>query len=223
MHRTENRPLPTGAITPARGAGLRRRAHRRLDHAARPLRPRRWPPRSPPARSSTTPCSTRWCSSGAPVAPPSSAGCPAPRRCSSAGPRSPARWPGRPGLLRRRLLLADAALLGPGHALPRRLRPRRRADAAGGHQRAQRRPPDRSPGPGRRSRSRCCCGRWPPATARLALHGRRRRAWAPGSSPRRTGCSAGSARRRDPADAAVPRVDLLHGALPAAIVVDVLV
>ena len=47
-----------------------------------------------------------------------------------------------------------AALLGPGHPLPRRLRRRRRADAPGG----------REPAPHRRSASsptRCCCGRSP--------------------------------------------------------------
>ena len=55
-------------------------------------------------------------------------------------------------VLRRRLLLADAALLGAGHALPRRLRAGRRPDAAGGRARAVGRPADRRLGLGDRRR-----------------------------------------------------------------------
>ena len=40
MHRTSNRPMVTGEITPAQRAGLRRRPHRRVDGLVRPRRQR---------------------------------------------------------------------------------------------------------------------------------------------------------------------------------------
>ena len=64
-------------------------------------------------------------------------------------------------LFARRLLLDAAAHLGAGAALPRGLRRRRRADAAGRGARRRGRPPDRRSTPASWSRCRCCSGRSP--------------------------------------------------------------
>ena len=96
------------------------------------------------------------------------------------------------GLLRRRLLLADAALLGAGHAVPRRLRARRRPDAAGGADGAVGGPADRRLGLGDRRRLAAAVAGGGRLRHRLGLHGRRPRGSAAGSSSRRTGCCAAS-------------------------------
>ncbi len=81
MHRTARRPLPMGIVSPREALVFGIVLSRRVDRPARGDDDPRWRRRSRRARSSTTPSSTRWCSSGTPGAAPSSAGCPARRRC----------------------------------------------------------------------------------------------------------------------------------------------
>ena len=83
--------------------------------------------------------------------------------------------------VRDHLLLDPAALLGPRHPLPRRLRRRRRADAARWSRACAARPGGSSPTP-------CCCGRSPSPS-------RRSPAWATSTSARRSSwaaCSPGT-------------------------------
>ena len=102
-----------------------------------------------------------------------------------------ARLAGRGGL-RRRLLLADAALLGAGAAVQGRLRAGRRPDAAGGHLRAVGRPPVRRLGVADRRRLAAALAGRRRTTASASATRSRRPRWAPGSSWRRTACCAGS-------------------------------
>ena len=185
MHRTERRPLATGADQPARGAGLRRRARRR------------WPWPGCGSRSTSLPALARacrdrvlrrrlhaGCSSGAPRRTSCGAAPPAACRCSSAGRPSPARCRWTPVVLfARHLLLDAAALLAAVAALPRRLRRGRRADAARRRDAGDGRPPDRrlQLGDGRGVAGAVAGGRhdrWSTASPRWCS--------APGSCARRT-------------------------------------
>ena len=124
MHRTRRRPLPSGEVAPRAALDVRDRARRSLSTSCS-LRRRHW--LAAAARGgrdlSSTSSSTRWCSSGAPAQNIVSA---AARRAAAGADRL-----GRghrlarlaaAGALRRHLLLDAAALLGAGHAVPRRLR-----------------------------------------------------------------------------------------------------
>ena len=128
------------------------------------------------------------------------------------------------GVLRRRLLLADAALLGAGHALPRRLRARRRPDAARRRARAVGGPADRRVGLAhRRGVAAALAGRLA-SSASAGSTRRPRPPWAPGSSSRRTGCCAASAATPTMKPMKLFHVSISYLALlSVAIIVDVLI
>ena len=114
---------------------------------------------------------------------------------------------GAGGPVRGRVLLDAAALLGPGHPLPRRLRARRHADAAGGR--------DPAAGGARHRRLRLADRRGvagPLAAGhRLGLRRarRRRRVWCCWSAP--TSSRPGQGRPGSEADGAVPPLQQLPG------------
>ena len=133
-----------------------------------------------------TPSSTRWGSSAGPGTTPSSAALPG-RGAGADRLGRGDRLAGLagPGLLRGRLLLAAAALLGAGQPVPRRLRPGRRADAVRGAPGRTASAGSPSPGRGRPSARRCCMGSVTPVLGwAFAVGGRG--SWAPGTSPRPT-------------------------------------
>ena len=212
MRRTRRRALPRHIVSPRAALVFGARARRGVDawscsalgQLAVGARSR-WPP------TCSTSSSTRWCSSAGP-----------PRTSSGAALAGcfPALigWTAVTGslawapvvLFLGRLLLDPAAHLGAGAALPRGLRRRRRADAAG--RRA-----------GARSAARSSLYTWvmvatslllwPVADDRLVLPGRRRRArrgvprrGAPAVAPDR---AAPRTLVADPADAAVPLLEPL--------------
>ena len=99
MHRTSNRPLVTGTVSPRAalvfGIALTVASTLWLGLLVNWLSAPGWRSARCCSTSSSTPC----CSSGAPRRTSCGAVPPGACRCSSAGPRSPARWPGPPFVL----------------------------------------------------------------------------------------------------------------------------
>ena len=131
MHRTSHRPLVTGAVSP-RPPSCSQSAWRSLAFCHAVARPSTCSPRCWRCRPPCSTCSfTRLSSSACRPRTSSSAARQGRSRCWLAGRRSGVPRLGPAGAVRPGVPVDAAALLGPRHPLPGRLRQRQRADDAG--------------------------------------------------------------------------------------------